>query len=76
MLLFLDLFLSNLPRLKANGDCPGNLGPFTRVNVSDKNRPLASIKYSPVLESVANILTLATVASLMVALDDYEMALD
>lgn len=66
--------MSNLPKLKAKGDCPGNLGPFILVNVSDKNKPSAAIRYSPVLSSVANILPAAITASLIFALEDLEIA--
>jgi len=75
MALILDLFLSNLPKLNAKGDWPGNLGCFILVKVSDKNRPSASIKCSPFFLSEAKILPLAITASLILASADFEIAL-
>ena len=39
-----DLPLSKLPKLKAEGEAPGLLGDLIRVKVSERKRPVASIK--------------------------------
>ena len=70
-----DFPLSNLPSLKAKGDCPGNLGPLILVKVSERNNPSAAIKYAPFFVSEANSFPLAITAWLMFALADLEMAL-
>ena len=71
----LDFFLSKRPKLKAKGDWPGNLGLFILVNSSDKNKPVASIRYSSFLSSANKILDDDTIASLILASEALDIGL-